>query len=291
MQVRQVVLNPAEFGPQSESNLVLRLARDRRYANAFGRLFPAAPRPISLATISRAIAAYERTLAPGKSPFDQYFYEGEKDAISAAATRGFELFRGRAHCASCHKIGDRASPLSDGLFHVSPVRLSAAADRDLAEITRTLAAARATKLKVTGLISTDPEIASLGRFVVTLQPADIGRFKTPSLRNVAVTGPYMHDGSVGSLRDAVELELYSRKNGQLRPIVLSDAQIEDMIEFLRSLTSPFEASTVSARPNPPPPATAKRRRLPKTLVKRTICCGQMPAMPQPISALPERSNR
>ncbi|MGA8092739.1 MAG: hypothetical protein WB823_00570 [Steroidobacteraceae bacterium] len=90
------------------------------------------------------------------------------------------------------------------------------------------------------LIATNREIASLGRFAVTLRPVDIGRFKTPSLRNVAVTGPYMHDGSVRSLLDAVELELYSRRDGEHRPIVLSEMEVDDIVEFLKSLTSPVE---------------------------------------------------
>jgi cytochrome c peroxidase len=244
MQVDLVLLNPAEFGPQSESDLIVRLTGDPRYARAFARLFPGTPSPISLTTVSKSIAAYVRTLNFGPSPFDRYFYEGESSAVSAAAIRGFELFRGRGNCASCHTVGDHPSPLSDGRFHASPLRLPAAADRDLAQLARLLMAARAARRNINELISTNREIASLGRFAVTLRPMDIGRFKTPSLRNVAVTGPYMHDGSVGSLSDAVELELYSRRDAEHRPIVLSEVEVDDIVEFLKSLTSSVEKTPV-----------------------------------------------
>jgi cytochrome c peroxidase len=242
-QIRQVVLNPAEFGAQSGTEITHRLRRNPRYVKAFSRLFPTERNPISLGTIAQAIAAYERTLVIGMSPFDRYFYAGNKRAISPSAIRGFKLFRGRANCASCHTVGQRPSPLSDEQFHRSALRLSPAVDRNLAQVARALVGARAAGHDISELISTDAGVASLGRFVVTLKPADIGRFKTPSLRNVAVTGPYMHDGSVASLREAVELELYTRRNAHHRPIVLSESDINDMVQFLQSLTSPLEKST------------------------------------------------
>jgi cytochrome c peroxidase len=85
------------------------------------------------------------------------------------------------------------------------------------------------------LLATDAQVAALGRFVVTLDPADIGKFKTPSLRNVALTAPYMHDGSVGTLAEAVELELYQRGNVTY-PIILTRDERADLIEFLQSLS-------------------------------------------------------
>jgi cytochrome c peroxidase len=87
------------------------------------------------------------------------------------------------------------------------------------------------------LVATDPGIAALGRFVATLNPADIGRFKTPSLRNVALTAPYMHDGSVATLEEAVDLELYGRGATLSYPIALTLDEKHDLVEFLRSLTS------------------------------------------------------
>jgi cytochrome c peroxidase len=87
------------------------------------------------------------------------------------------------------------------------------------------------------LIATDANVAALGRFVVTLNPSDIGKFKTPSLRNVALTAPFMHDGSVPTLDDALDLELYRRGDSLRRPIFLTLAERRDLVEFLRALTA------------------------------------------------------
>jgi cytochrome c peroxidase len=88
------------------------------------------------------------------------------------------------------------------------------------------------------LIATDKEVAALGRFIVTLNPADIGLFKTPSLRDVALTAPYMHDGSVATLKEAVELGLYGRGNSLAYPIALTATEKSDLIAFLQALTGP-----------------------------------------------------
>ena len=88
------------------------------------------------------------------------------------------------------------------------------------------------------LVVGDSDVAALGRFVVTLNPRDIGLFKTPSLRNVALTAPYFHDGSVASLAEAVDVELYSRGDAIRYPIVLTAQEKEDLVEFLKALSSP-----------------------------------------------------
>jgi cytochrome c peroxidase len=94
------------------------------------------------------------------------------------------------------------------------------------------------------LIATDENVAALGRFVVTLDPADMGKFKTPSLRNVVLTAPYMHDGSVRTLEEAVDLELYSRGTVTY-PIVVTRSEHADLLAFLAALSSPPASS---ARP-------------------------------------------
>lgn len=86
------------------------------------------------------------------------------------------------------------------------------------------------------LVTTDRNVAALGRFVVTLNPDDIGRFKTPSLRNVALNGPYMHDGSVKTLQEAVEIELYGR-SARNYPLVLTEDERGDLLAFLKELSS------------------------------------------------------
>ena len=87
-------------------------------------------------------------------------------------------------------------------------------------------------------ILSDPDIAALGRYVVTRKPEDIGAFRTPSLRNVARTAPYFHDGSVPTLEAAVDLELYDRRWADGLPVVLSRSERDDLLEFLRALNNP-----------------------------------------------------
>ena len=98
------------------------------------------------------------------------------------------------------------------------------------------------------VISQRSGIAALGRFVVTREPTDIGKFRTPSLRNVALTAPYMHDGSVKTLQDAVDVELYSRATALNYPIALTVSERQDLVEFLKSLASPYANSGSVGKP-------------------------------------------
>ena len=195
--------------------------------------------PVSIRGVTLALAAYERSLVAVDSPFDRYQFAHEPKAMSPAAVRGLELFRGRAQCASCHLIGDTSASFTDGQFHSSPLPLPARASQELGILAQKVSALREKGHldALSNIIGTDREVAALGRFVVTLDPKDIGKFKTPSLRNVAETGPYMHDGSVTSLAQTVDLELYSRSE-QLYPLSLTEDERADLLEFLRALTSP-----------------------------------------------------
>ncbi|MDE2346501.1 MAG: hypothetical protein KGL13_08535, partial [Gammaproteobacteria bacterium] len=96
-------------------------------------------------------------------------------------------------------------------------------------------------------IARDPKLAALGRYLVTLNPKDIGRFRTPSLRNVALTGPYMHDGSVKSLAKAVNIELYYRGLALRHPILLTSGEKHDLLAFLQSLSSQPEKNALAVK--------------------------------------------
>jgi cytochrome c peroxidase len=97
--------------------------------------------------------------------------------------------------------------------------------------------------EIDGAILSDPELSELGRFVVTLRPSDIGRFKTPTLRNIAVTAPYMHDGSQKTLEEVIDFynqggEKNPVLDSGIRPLNLTDQEKADLVEFLKALTSP-----------------------------------------------------
>jgi cytochrome c peroxidase len=237
-QARSPLLNPLEQGLPDERAVERILRSLPEYASEFRSAFGSSGDAISMEHVTTAIAAYERTLLSGNSPFDRFYYDHQTDAISVAARRGLELFRGRAGCTSCHLIGDTSALFTDQTFHTSPIRLDDEVSRNLAALTNrvlTLVALGNTR-ELNTLIASDKNIAALGRFVRTLAPADIGKYQTPSLRNVALTAPYMHDGSVATLAGAVELELYSRGMPISRPIALTSTEKEDIVEFLGTLT-------------------------------------------------------
>ena len=238
-QARAPFTNPVEHALADEEALVLIVRNDQSYATEFARLYPSAAANIRLETILDALVHYEHTLRAGGSPFDRYYYGKQIKAMSAAAVRGFELFRGRANCTSCHTIGPKGSLLTDQSFHVATRGIPRAVNDALPVLAQKVVAAANgdDRRELERLIATDADLAALGRFLVTLDPADIGKFKTPSLRNVALTAPYMHDGSVETLQQAVELELYSR-GAVAHPIVLTTAEKADVVEFLGALSSP-----------------------------------------------------
>jgi cytochrome c peroxidase len=157
---------------------------------------------ITETNIARSLASYVRSLRSGDAPFDRYV-SGDRDALSLEARRGLELFRGRANCTSCH-----AGPnFTDEQFHNTGVS-----------------------------VGLDP-----GRAAITGRVDDTGKFKTPSLRNAALTAPYMHDGSLSSL-DSV-IAFYDRGgtpnpriDGEIRPLRLTLAERNALVAFLRSLT-------------------------------------------------------
>jgi cytochrome c peroxidase len=214
-QVLDPFINSREHGLTNQQALLELVATDSDLVADFQRtLQRGKEKPISLEYIAYALACYVRTLAAGDSAFDRFMYKGEPAALTETQRRGLKLFRGRGQCASCHLIGDKDAPLTDRQFHA--LHLEAGLRQHLPELVPLV---KATPREQLGeLIASRPDIAALGRFLVTLDPSDIGRFRTPSLRNVALTAPYMHDGSVPTLARAVEREIYYRSAEVARPV-------------------------------------------------------------------------
>lgn len=239
-QAKDPFVNPREHGFAQHLQVINVVRRDSSYTAAFRQAFGVAPEAISIDHITQAIAEFERTLVALDSSAERYIYRGDKTALSESARRGLDIFRGRARCASCHLIGETEAPLTDNAFHSLGVGYKKIEPR-LAEITTRLANSRGKPLDHN--VISDQEISELGRFVVTLNPADIAKFRTPSLHNVTLTAPYMHDGSVATLEEAVELELYYRGAETGRPLALTVSEREDLLAFLRSINTglPFKS--------------------------------------------------
>lgn len=227
------LLNPREHGIADQASMVAIVRRDPDYREAFRRAVNVDGDGITAQHVVAALAAFERTLLSDRSPFDRYL-EGATDALSAAEVRGLDLFTGRARCASCHVMAASAPQFTDHGFHSLGVGLDALMSR-LPELTQRVANADASTLD--RLITADAEIAALGRFVLTKDPRDIGKFRTPSLRNVALTAPYMHDGSVATLEAAIDSEIYYRSLEANRPLILTPSEKADLVAFLNALTS------------------------------------------------------
>jgi cytochrome c peroxidase len=244
LQALDPLVNPLEHGLRNEAELLSRIRESPTYLAQFQAAFPEDRSAVTAAHVAEALASFERTLIAADSPFDQFFYGHRPSALSASALRGFDLFRGAGRCSSCHTIERRYALFTDNSYHSANVglqRISAT----LASLTTRLVAARRRGASVDQMIISDRGIAELGRFVVTLDPADIGKFRTPSLRNVALTAPYMHDGSVATLNEAVERELYDHTQPG-RPLILTPQEKRDLVAFLQALTSP-DISQVHAR--------------------------------------------
>jgi cytochrome c peroxidase len=243
-------LNNREHGLMDHGSLLELLRNDAGYRTAFHTAFQIAPNAISPEHVAQALASFEQTLVAGDSPFDRYYFKGDKSNLSPSAVRGLALFQGAAQCASCHTIEPHHALFSDNQFHSLNVGLARIAQR-LPDISTRLAKARAAGRNLDHTVLSDEDIAELGRFAVTLNPADMGKFRTPSLRNVALTAPYMHDGSVATLEDAVELEIYYRSAESGRPLILTPLEKADLVEFLKALTSSTATRFVKLSPNLP----------------------------------------
>ena len=208
--------NPIEMGETLE-NVVNKLNAIPGYREQFNAVFGT---DVTTAGIAKAIATFERSIVSGPSPYDLYV-GGDRTALSPAARRGLGLFNGKGHCTPCH-----SGPLfSDQSFHNLGV----------------------------GMDRAEPD---LGRFDRTKDPADRGKFKVPTLRNIAQTPPYLHDGSAQTLRDVIVV--YNRggvPNAGLDPLVLplnlTEREIADLVAFMEALTGPVPNVAVPKFPEGP----------------------------------------
>lgn len=223
--------NPVELGLAGQDELLLqRLSADAQYPKMFADAFPGEPRPVSLASVVRAIAAFQRTLISGGSPYDRYTYRDELAALSPAAKRGMTLFFSeRLECFHCHQ----GFSFTDSVKH----KLTA-----FPEVT----------FHNTNLYNVDGQgtypAEDQGLYEFTRRLEDMGRYRSPTLRNIAVTAPYMHDGSIATLSEVIDhYAAGGRASAQgappsphqsefVRGFTLSPQEKQDVIAFLESLT-------------------------------------------------------
>ncbi|MFY9658520.1 MAG: cytochrome c peroxidase [Methylocystis sp.] len=235
-QVWGPLLASDEMGNPGIGPLLTRIAQDKDYGPAFKAVFPG--EDVTMATLGRAIAAYEATLLKGDSRFDRAFYGGDRTALSAQEWRGYDIFVTKGGCVACHEIGATSALFADQSWHDTGVAFRRQKrERPGVE----LAPGVTTSLPLSTFVSDRPDPRSdLGRFEITKNPADRWAFITPSLRGVKDTWPYMHDGSLATLELVVDF--YDKGCGpnpnldpRLKPLSLSTEEKAALVAFLKAL--------------------------------------------------------
>lgn len=249
---------PVELGfAGREDELLGRLRNDALYRDLFATSFPEDGDPVTVANLAKAIAAFERTLISGGSPYDRYVYQHDDEALSESAKRGMALFFSEfTECDHCH--GGLA--FASALQHDGSPRASTPFENN--------------GLYNVGGTGAYPE-PNTGLFAFTGVPTDMGRMKPPSLRNVALTPPYMHDGSIATLADVVDHyarggrliasgpnagdgALNRNKSPFITGFPLTESAKADLLAFLESLsdrdftTDPRFADPFAPQPTPAP---------------------------------------
>ena len=212
---------------QARTTSLPRLADDPIYPQLFRQTFGTTD--ITLGRIEKALASFERTVLSGNSPFDRYQYAGDKTALTPQQIEGLEVFidPNRGNCALCHSLNASSALFTDGKFHNTG---EGAGDAG--------------------------QFSDTGRFHETKVETDTGAFKTPTLRNVAHTAPYMHDGSLKTLKDVVDFYAGGGNSNpyldpEMKKIHLTAPDRLALVEFLNSLTGEIPPNTLPPQEGPP----------------------------------------
>jgi cytochrome c peroxidase len=218
--------HPVELGLRRDGGFAQWARVDATYRELFPSAFPHVGDPYTIPNVSRALACFERSIVSARSPYDRYHYGGDDNAVSESAKRGEILFFDQhLSCFRCH-----------GGFNFTDSTVSERNPN------------RALEFHNTGLYNTPGQFSypapNLGIFEYTKAPGDVGKFKAPTLRNVAVTAPYMHDGSIATLDGVIDHYAAGGKNGHDNPnkdpliggFTISAQGKADLIAFLQSLT-------------------------------------------------------
>jgi len=203
-------------------------------------------------TIGKALATYERSLVAGGSRFDCFRYAGRTDALTATERAGYALFTGKARCVTCHPIGERAALFSDFRYHNTGIGWRHTQQQESYRVDL----GGGTTAQVSGAVLRrlgEAEANDLGRFEITQDPRDRWAYKTPMLRDVARTAPYMHDGSLPTLEAVVA---YYNAGGagapeqaaEIVPLGLTADEERGLVAFLRALTAPAPGARAPAMP-------------------------------------------
>ncbi len=228
-----------EMGNPSIGYVVDKIKSLADYKGLFEQTFS---KPANMLTIGKAIASYERSLNSANSPFDQWYFGKKSKAVKADVKKGFKLFTGKAGCSACHSIDKNYALFSDDLLHNTGVgyldsmgvsagtqKIQIAADVYIEVDSQQLESISETKEN------------DLGLYEITQNPKDRWKYKTPSLRNISLTAPYMHNGSLSTLEDVIRFYNQGGVSNEMldpliKPLDLTENEITELVAFLKSLT-------------------------------------------------------
>ncbi len=245
-QVWSPLLAVNEMGNPSIGVVLRRLNETTDYEATFIDVFGTG---INVLTLGMALADYQRGLISADSPFDRWYFSGMSDAVGDSAKRGFELFVDK-DCSACHQLENGFAHFTDDDFHDTGLGFDVAMKGPQQTTRMQIAPGVIIDIESDAL---PPNPNDLGRYEITGKPEDRWKFRTPSLRNVAITAPYMHDGSLARLRDVLDFYNaggvpHDEQDERVRPLGLTEQQIEDIIAFLETLTgSNVDALAADAR--------------------------------------------
>lgn len=247
-QAQHPMVNPVEMGLPNHEPVLKIVREDKQYQEQFKAAFAVEPKDIQLDHVLKAIATFERTLIDGNSRFDRWYFGDEEKILNAQEKRGFAVFTGNGRCVSCHTIENTTALFFDKQFHNIGVGINRLPKAVLESHAQEFLKSDYSNEAVDKKVLTDPSSSELGRLAVSKKLYDMGNFKTPTLRNIALTAPYMHDGSLKTLEEVVEH--YNRGgassdkekvndfiSGGIRPLNLTTAEKRDLVAFMKTLTS------------------------------------------------------
>ncbi|WP_165873580.1 cytochrome-c peroxidase [Parasulfuritortus cantonensis] len=260
-QVWGPLLTKVEMDMPSVGYVVEKVRQLPEYRGLFEAAFGG---PATAERIGQAIASWERTLVSGNSRFDRWYYGHQADALTAREQAGFTVFMGKGRCAVCHLVGDRSALFTDHLYHNTGLGWERTMFPERNSYKVQLAPGVFVQVMGAMLKSFEPPQPDVGRYEVTIDPKDRWAYKTPSLRNVALTRPYMHDGSLATLEEVVEF--YDKggidnenKSPLLQRLNLDYEEKTALVAFLKTLTGDnIEALANDARLAPASPPNLSR---------------------------------
>ena len=236
-QVIGPLTNPVEMANPSMGYVVNKIRRLPGYQEQFQKTFG---EEVSVATIGKALASYERILLSGNSPFDRWYFGKDQNAVSDEVKTGFKIFSRKGQCITCHTVTKENALFTNQGFHNTGVaHLQLIPEKSVEVDLGGGLIVEMPRMQVNEVL-TPPE-QDRGRYEVTLDPTDLWRYKTPSLRNVALTAPYMHNGALLTLEAVIDYydQGGTQSEGQdpkVSPLHLTQDEKRALLAFLSSLT-------------------------------------------------------